>query len=130
MDYFKKSYPTEPRGRIANHLNTMVLMICGLIGSGRSHLSAIAGQAPSECKVESQIKQFSRWLKNENIDSEVYYLPYLKFILGGLAKKTLVLLDYPVFNLKLYILKNLKDIIVLNLVHSYVFQKGAIEKHL
>jgi len=91
LDYFKKSYPTEPQGRVAQHMNTMVSMICGLIGSGRSHLPAIAGHAPSQCKTESQIKQFSRWLQNENIDAEVYYLPYLKFILAGLKEKTLVL---------------------------------------
>jgi len=72
----KNAYPTEPRGRVAHHLNTLVMMVCGLIGSGKSHLSAIAGQAPSQSKTESQIKQFSRWLANENIDAEVYYLPY------------------------------------------------------
>lgn len=67
-------------------------MICGLIGSGRSHLSAIAGHTPSHCRTESQIKQFSRWLQNENIDAEVYYLPYLKLILAGLIQQSTLVL--------------------------------------
>lgn len=49
----KNTYPTEPRGRVMYHLNTLVLMVCGLIGSGKSHLTAIAGQAPSQSKTES-----------------------------------------------------------------------------
>ncbi len=87
----KTMYPEEPRGQIARHLNTLVAMICGIVGSQRVNLPAIAGHAPSASQVSSQIKQFKRWLINERIEEQVYFLPFLAPVLASLAAQTLVL---------------------------------------
>ena len=36
-------------------------------------------------KPESRIKRYSRWIKNERVDFEVFYLPFIQQILNGLA---------------------------------------------
>lgn len=87
----KTMYPEEPRGQVARHLNTLVALICGIVGSRRTNLPAIAGEVPSASKAASQIKRFKRWLMNEHIEAEVYFLPFLEFVLASLASQTLVL---------------------------------------
>ena len=43
----KTMYPEEPRAQVARHLNTLVSLICGIVGSCRTNLPAIAGEVPS-----------------------------------------------------------------------------------
>ena len=71
----KKLYPTEPRGNQARHLTTLAMIISGIVGSKHVHLPAIAGKVPASTKVESRVKRFSRWIDNQHIDFDCYYLP-------------------------------------------------------
>jgi hypothetical protein len=87
----KMMYPQEPRGQVARHLNTLVALICGIVGSQRTNLPAVASDVPSASQAASQIKQFKRWLMNEHVEAEVYVLPFVEWGLGSLAKHTLVL---------------------------------------
>ena len=61
------------------------MLISGIVGSKSTHLPAIAGKAPNGTKKESQVKRFSRWIKNERIEAEIYFLPYADALLAGLA---------------------------------------------
>jgi len=61
------------------------MLISGIVGSRRTNLPAIAGKVPNGTKKESRIKRFSRWIKNERIEAEVYFLPYADALLAGLA---------------------------------------------
>jgi len=68
------------------------MLISGIVGSRRTNLPAIAGKVPNGTKRESRIKRFSRWIKNERIEAEVYFLPYADALLAGLvADHTLAL---------------------------------------
>ncbi len=87
----RKLYPTEPCGNTARHLTTLAMLISGIVASKRVNLPAIAGKIPSMTKVESQVKRFSRWIENENINFEFYYLPYAQQLVTSLAQQTLVL---------------------------------------
>jgi hypothetical protein len=87
----KQLYPTEPRGNIARHLQTLAALISGIVSSKSTSLAAIAGQVPNGIKKESRVKRFSRWIKNERIDAEVYFLPYADALLASLAPYTLLL---------------------------------------
>ena len=87
----KKLYPIEPRGNLARHLNTLAMLISGIVASKRTHLPAIANKVPTLTKVESRVKRFSRWVLNERINFECYYLPYAQQLLANLAHKSLVL---------------------------------------
>jgi len=81
----KQLYPTEPTGNLARHLSTLAMLIGGIVGSQRVNLPAIASKAPNGTKRESQVKRFERWVDNERIDLELYYLPFVSTLLAGLA---------------------------------------------
>jgi len=67
------------------------MLISGIVASKKVNLPAIAGKIPSMTKVESQVKRFSRWIENENINFEFYYLPYAQQLVTNLARQKLVL---------------------------------------
>lgn len=88
----KQLYPTEPKGNAARHLNTLAALVSGIVGSKSTHLPAIAGKVPDGTKKESRIKKFSRWIKNERIQTEIYFLPYADALLASLADHRTLLL--------------------------------------
>lgn len=90
-DAIKQLYPTEPKGNTVRHLQTLSGLISGIVGSKRTNLPAIAGQVPDGTKHESRVKKFSRWLVNERISSEHYFLPYADGLLASLSHLPLVL---------------------------------------
>jgi hypothetical protein len=84
-------HPGNPTGRQARHLQTLAGLISGIVGSRRVNLPAVAAKVPDGTKPDSRVKRFSRWLQNEGIDGEVYFLPYAQELLAGLADQTLLL---------------------------------------
>jgi len=84
-DALKQLYPTEPKGRLARHLNTIAMLVSGVVGSQRVNLPAVAGKVPTGTQRESRVQRFERWLDNAGIDLEVYFLPFVGALLAGLA---------------------------------------------
>ena len=84
-------YPGEMSGRMAQHLTTLAAFISGIVGSKSSQLPNIATKIPDRAKAESRVKRLSRWLDNDAIKEEVYFLPYAEILLHCLALETLVL---------------------------------------
>lgn len=84
-------YPGEISGRMDQHLTTLAAFISGIVGSKSSQLPHIAAKIPDRAKPESRVKRISRWLGNEHIKEEVYFLPYAEILLNCLALETLVL---------------------------------------
>lgn len=87
----KKLYPFEPQGNLARHLNTLAGLVSGIVGSHSSQLPKIARKVPDNTKKESRVKRFSRWVNNERIEFELYYLPYVEALLASLAHRPLLL---------------------------------------
>ena len=87
----KQLCSTEPKGDRARHLLTLSMLISGIVGSKQVHLPQIASKVPTPTKVQSRIKRFSRFLANEKVTYESYYLPYARQLLANLAHQTLVL---------------------------------------
>lgn len=87
----RQLYPKTVTGNQARHMNTLAGLISGIVGSRRVNLPEIAGKVPDGTKRESRVKRFSRWVQNERIDAEVYFLPFARELLAGLAERTLVL---------------------------------------
>jgi hypothetical protein len=81
----RQLYPKQLTGRQARHMNTLAGMVSGIVRSGKSHLKAMAKKTPDQSKVESRIKRFSRYLQNEGIDAQTYFMPFLETLLVGLA---------------------------------------------
>ena len=87
----QQGYPGEPSGRLAQHLTTLAAFISGIVGSKSSQLPSIATKTPDRAKPDSRVKRLSRWLDNDAILEEVYFLPYADLLLQHLALETLVL---------------------------------------
>src|SRR5438552_16813904 len=87
----KQAYPAQPTGNVARHLHTLAMLISGIVGSKSTQLPTIAPKVPDGTKPESRVKRFTRWLDNDNILEEVYFLPYADVLLTHLALQTLVL---------------------------------------
>src|SRR3989442_12790168 len=85
------AYPTAPTGNFARHVQTLAALISGIVGSKSTQLPTIATKVPDGTKPESRVKRFSRWLGNDHILEEVYFLPYAAILLHHLALETLVL---------------------------------------
>lgn len=70
-----RCYPIEPEDHLASHLNTLAGMVSGIVSSRRTNLPQIAAKVPDGTRVDSRIKRFSRWVNNERLDGETYFLP-------------------------------------------------------
>jgi len=81
----KQLYPSEPKGNVARMLNTLAGMVSGIVLGRSCQLPTIAQKAPDHTRADSRIKRYSRWVQNERIDLQVYYLPYVKELLNHLA---------------------------------------------
>ena len=90
-DALTHAYPTPPTGNLARHLNTLAALISGIVGSKSTQLPHIAAKVPTGTKPESRVKRFARWVDNDHILEEVYFLPYADILLRHLALQTVVL---------------------------------------
>src|SRR5918911_5203166 len=86
-----QGYPGEPAGRLARHWATLAAFSSGIVASKSTQLPKVAAKVPNGIKPESRVKRFARWLDNERILEEVYFLPYAEILLAHLAVETLVL---------------------------------------
>jgi hypothetical protein len=101
LQALKQLYPTEPRGNLARHLNTLAMLISGIVGSKRVNLPHIASKVPTANKIDSQsagvavsnfpVKRFARFIDNQRVDFAVYYLPYAQQLLANLGHQPLIL---------------------------------------
>ena len=79
------------KGNVTRHLHTLTALICGIVGSCKTQLPAIASKAPGNAKRQSRITRYERFLKNKTITVEQYYLPYVKKLLASVPPGPLVL---------------------------------------
>lgn len=82
----KQMYPTEPKGNVARMLTTLAALVSGIVLGKSCQLPSIARKAPDQAKADSRIKRYSRWIQNERVDYEAYYLPFVKELLVNLAQ--------------------------------------------
>jgi hypothetical protein len=76
---------------LARHLDILAGLISGIVGSKSTNLPHVASKVPNSTKVESRVKQFTRWVSNDNIEFEIYFLPYAEALLANLAMRPLAL---------------------------------------
>lgn len=83
--------PSEAKGNVARHLNTLAMFVSGIAGSQKCNLPAIARTVPATGKPQSRVRKMERWLCNKRIDAATYYQPYLPALLERLPATPLVL---------------------------------------
>ena len=80
-------YPIEPQGNLARHLNTLAGMATGIVLSKSCQLPKMAAKAPDATLPDSRAKRFDRWVQNEGIQVEWYFLPFVRPLLMALAQQ-------------------------------------------
>jgi len=75
------------------HLNTLALLICGIVGAQQVQFAQVADHVPIRGrKNESLIGRFRRWVKHEAISPEAVWLPFARAVVAGLAQAPLTIL--------------------------------------
>jgi hypothetical protein len=91
-DALIQDYPGQPTGTVTRHLTTLTALISGIVGSKSTQLPHIATKVPDGTQAESRVKHFARWVRNDRITEEGYFVPYAQVLLAHLALQTLVLI--------------------------------------
>jgi hypothetical protein len=78
-------YPERPQGNLARHLDTLAGMVSGIVLSKSCQLPKIASKVPGEVHPDSRTRQMSRWVQNEGITADLYFLPFIEPLLTNLA---------------------------------------------
>ena len=68
-------YPTQPHGNLARHLHTLAALLSGIVARKSTQLPNLATHVPDGTKVESRVTRFSRWVDNDHLVEEAYFLP-------------------------------------------------------
>ena len=88
-DALTPGYPGQPTGQVARHLTTLAAMSSGIVGSKSTPLPHIAMNVPDGPQSESRVKRFARWVRNDKITADGYFVPYAQVLLAHLALQTL-----------------------------------------
>lgn len=70
---------------------TLAALISGIVASQCTQLPRMAAKVPNGPKPESRVKRFARWIRNDHLTDEVYFIPYAKLLVRQLALQTLIL---------------------------------------
>lgn len=82
----KKLMPTAKQ----QHVVTLAMMISGIVTGKKAQLSKMSGEIPKQkAKPKSIEKRMRRFVKNERINTTVFYMPFAEMILQQLAQHTL-----------------------------------------
>jgi hypothetical protein len=74
------------------HLNTLALLICGIVSAQHVQFALIADHAPIRGqKNESLITRFRRWVKHDHNTLATIWLPFARVVLAGLAHSPLTI---------------------------------------
>jgi len=80
------------KGHSLTRLTTLSTLIYSLIKNGKSRLTELSTGVLPELDHASRVKKFKRWLKNEYVDSQHFFIPFLSPILESLAARKEVVL--------------------------------------
>jgi hypothetical protein len=83
-------YPGQPTGTVTRPLTTLAALSSGIVGSQSTQLPKMATRVPDGTKPESRVKRFARWINNNQVTDEVYFVPYAERLLCHLAMQMLI----------------------------------------
>jgi hypothetical protein len=83
-------YPATLSKSQARHLTTLTMLISGIVGCQHTHLDKVAAHVPSGAKHASRTKRFARFLANDRVTAQIYFLPFATAVMGSLAHRPLV----------------------------------------
>jgi hypothetical protein len=82
----------RPGSHHDQHLNTLAVLICGIVSAHQVQFAQIADHAPIRgCKNESLITRFRRWVMHKALTPEAVWLPFARAVLAGLTHAPLTI---------------------------------------
>lgn len=81
-----KSLPHTDSKRQHRHLTTLAGMVAGMVAARSSHLPKMAQKAPDKTKPESRVKRFSRFIQNQAVTYEGFFLPFARDLVVALSR--------------------------------------------
>lgn len=84
-----KFFVDSDMGHFSRRLTTLAWLINGIVASRSPQLHRIASQTVDQNKTESRIDKCRRWLKNDHIDIQTFYLPFCKDLIACFAGRVL-----------------------------------------
>lgn len=90
LQEIRQWYPATLTKQQARHLTTLAMLISGIVGSQHTHLDKVATHAPDAAKPASRTKRFARFLANDRITTQIYFLPFAATLIQALAHRPLV----------------------------------------
>lgn len=90
-DALQQLAPKHMTGNQLRHLRTLAALVSGIVGSGKVHLPAVASKVPDGKQRDSRVKRFERFLKNQRITQQTFFLPFAEALLASLPEGVLVL---------------------------------------
>jgi hypothetical protein len=90
-DALQQLAPKHMTGNQIRHLRTLAALISGIVGSGKVSLPAVAGKVPDGAHKDSRVKRFERFLKNERVTQQSFFLPFAEVLLASFPEGALVL---------------------------------------
>ncbi len=88
----RQLFPKQLTGNQARHMNTLAAMITGIVQSKSCNLGAMAGKIPTKTQVASVEKKFARFIQNDNVSYDLFFLPFITIILQQLSQSGPLLL--------------------------------------
>src|SRR5215211_2679257 len=83
---------TRAHSHAEQHLNTLTLLICGIVGAQHVQFDKLASHAPIRGrKNESLITRYRRFVKHKDSTAEALWLPFARPLLQGLAQTPLTI---------------------------------------
>lgn len=76
-----------------HHVGVLSMMVVGIVLGKQAQLSQMSLQIPRQAKPASLEKQFHRFVKNNRVDVERFYLPFAEHILAHLGNRISVVMD-------------------------------------
>ncbi len=80
-----KYYPQTDSKRHSRHLSTLAAMVAGIVAAGSSHLPKMAQKAPDKTKTQSRVKRFSRFIQNQGVTFEAFFMPCARDVVVSLS---------------------------------------------
>ena len=90
QEFMKNFYPGEPSGNLARNLNTLAVMITGILVGKETQLPKIALNVPEPIAAPSTEKRIKRLLINESVTEETFFFPFIRTLLLKLDLEELV----------------------------------------
>jgi hypothetical protein len=85
--------PAKRQSHQAQAIQVLSALICGIVGSQHTQFPQIARKSPGfGVKPSSRIMRYQRWVMNERVTLDTFYLPFVHALLTALAHQPLVLM--------------------------------------